>query len=250
MVTTESGLYQDSSVQVAQMLSTLAQTEVLNTFEKGKFHKKFLTFVDNKIEKLQKLKVEFSVIKAGYFENINNVEEAINSLEVISSNDSFTENHKYYLASLYEKGLDFEKSSDLIFEILEKEPKNAHAWNFLGYSLVEREKDLDKAYEYISKAIKISPNDGYIRDSLGWYYFKAGRVSDALDELHKAKKLEPLDVSIQKHLAIIYTSKKDFHSAKKYIVEAIKLAKQESERKELYNVLKSLESKRVPASFK
>jgi len=250
MVTTESGLYQDSSVQVAQMLSTLAQTEVLNTFEKGKFHKKFLTFVDDKIEKLQKLKVEFSVIKAGYFENINNVEEAINSLEIISSNDSFTENHKYYLASLYEKGLDFEKSSDLIFEILEKEPKNAHAWNFLGYSLVEREKDLDKAYEYISKAIKISPNDGYIRDSLGWYYFKAGRVSDALDELHKAKKLEPLDVSIQKHLAIIYTFKKDFRSAKKYIVEAIKLAKQESERKELYNVLKSLESKRVPASFK
>jgi tetratricopeptide (TPR) repeat protein len=250
MVTTESGLYQDSSVQVAQMLSTLAQTEVLHTKEKGRFHKQFLAFVDNKIEKLQKLKVEFSVIKAGYFENINSVDEAINSLEVISSNDSFTENHKYYLASLYEKDQEFDKASDLIFEVLEKEPENAHAWNFLGYSLIERGIDLDKAYEYLSKAVKISPNDGYIRDSLGWYYYKVGRISDALDELNKAKKLEPQDVSIQKHLAIIYTSKKDFRSAKKYIVEAIKLAKQESERKELYNVLKSLESKRVPASFK
>jgi tetratricopeptide (TPR) repeat protein len=250
MVTPESGLYQDSSVQVAQMLSTLAQTEVLNTFEEGKFHKKFLSFVDHKIKTLNKLKVEFSVIKAGYFENINKTDEAINSLEVISSNDSFTENHKYYLASLYEKGKDFEKSFSLIFEVLEKEPENAHAWNFLGYSLLERGRDLDKAYEYISKAVKISPKDGYIRDSLGWYYFKVGRVSDALDELNKAKKLEPLDVSIQKHLAILYTAKKDFGTAKKYIVEALKHAKQENERKELYNVLKSLESKRIPASFK
>ena len=41
-------------------------------------------------------------------ENINEVDEAIESLEIISSSDSFTENHKYYLASLYEKGEDGE----------------------------------------------------------------------------------------------------------------------------------------------
>ncbi len=250
MVPTESGLYQDSSVQVAQMLSTLAQVEVLESGKEGKFHKKFLTFVDDKINNLEKLKVEFSVVKAGYFENINYLDNAITSLESISSSESFTENHKYYLASLYEKGQDFKKSTDLIFEVLEKEPDNAHAWNFLGYSLLERGVELDKAFEYISKAVKLSPKDGYIRDSLGWYYFKVGRVSDALDELQKAVKYEPNDVSIQKHLAIIYTAKKDFGTAKKYIVEALKHAKQENERKELYEVLKSLESKRIPASFK
>lgn len=250
MVPPDSGLYQDSSVQVAQMLSSLAQEEFVQKTELGDSHKKFISFVDGKIQSLKDLQVEFSIIKAGYFENISKFDESIDTLEVISSDDHFTENHKYYLASLYEKVEEYSKSSDLIMEILEKDPKNAHAWNFLGYSLLERGVELDKAFAYISKAVKISPNDGFIRDSLGWYYYKTGKVEEALDQLLKAIKAEPTDTSIQKHLAIIYTTKKDFTTAKKYIVEAIKHVKQEMEREELYKVLKSLESKRVPASFK
>ena len=249
-INVDSGLYHDSSVQVAQMLSTLAQGEYYINRESGNYHKKFVSFVDNKIDELKKLKIEFSVIKAGYFENIEDVDESIDSLEGVSSLEGFGENHKYYLASLYEKQGNFDKSSGLIWEILDKEPKNAHAWNFLGYSLVEREKDFDKAFEYLNKAVKISPEDGFIRDSLGWYYYKVGEVDKALVELKKAVKKEPKDVSIQKHLAIIYTSKKQFSSAKKFIVEALKHVKQESERQELYDALKQIESKRVPASFK
>lgn len=249
-INVDSGLYHDSSVQVAQMLSTLAQGEYFNNKESGRFHKKFVSFIDNKIDELAKLKVEFSVIKAGYFENIEKVDESIDSLEYASAEESFGENHKYYLASLYEKQGSFKKSTGLIWEILDKEPKNAHAWNFLAYSLIERGKDMDKAFEYISKAVEISPKDGYIRDSLGWYYFKVGKVDKALGELVQAAKQEPTDVSIQKHLAVIYTFKKDFGSAKKFIVEALKHVKQESERQELYDALKQIESKRVPASFK
>lgn len=249
-ISVDSGLYHDSSIQVAQMLSTLAQGEFYINKETGIYHKKFIAFVDNKINEMKKLKVEFSVIKAGYFENIEMVDESIDSLEKVSSTAGFGENHKYYLASLYEKQGNFKKSSGLIWEILDKEPKNAHAWNFLAYSLIERGKNLDKAFEYINKAVKISPEDGYIRDSLGWYYFKVGKVDQALDELEKAVKKEPKDVSIQKHLAIIYTSKKDFGIAKKFMVEALKFVRQESERQELYDALKQIEAKRVPASFK
>jgi len=250
MVPPESGLYQDSSIQVAQMLSSLAQKEFLNDADSKVYQKKFVSFVDSRKEKLKDLKVEFSIIKAGYFESINEFDESINILEVVSSNDHFTENHKYYLASIYEKVEEYSKASDLMMEILEKEPKNAHAWNFLGYSLLERGVELDKAFEYISKAIKLSPKDGFIRDSLGWYYFKVGKIDQALDELLTAIKLEPKDISIQKHLAVIYTTKKDFKTAKKYIVEAIKYTQQENEREELLRALKSLESNRIPASFK
>jgi Flp pilus assembly protein TadD len=246
----ESGLYQDSSIQVAQMLSTVAQGEFYINNEVGRNHKRFLGYIDSKIKTIPKLGVEFSVIKAGYLENVGYVDESIDSLEDISSEEGFTENHKYYLASLYEKQGNFNKSTSLVFEIIEKEPKNAHAWNFLGYSLLERGTELEKAYEYISKAVELKPEDGYIRDSLGWYYYKTGNVDKALKELKTAMKKEPMDVSIQKHLAIIYTNMKDFRSAKKFIVEALKHVKQESERQELYNTLKQLESKRIPASFK
>jgi tetratricopeptide (TPR) repeat protein len=164
--------------------------------------------------------------------------------------ENFSENHKYYLASLYDKVSEYKKSEKLVFEIVEKNPKNAHAWNFLGYSLIERKENMPKAFEYISKALEISPNDGFIRDSLGWYYYKIGKIDLALDELLKAIKVEPKDVSIQKHLAIIYSEKREFSKARSHIVEAIRYSKEKKEVQELNEALKSIESKRLPASFK
>ena len=109
---------------------------------------------------------------------------------------------------------------------------------------------MDKAFEYISKAVSISPKDGFIRDSLGWYYYQVGKIDKALDELLIAIKAQPKDVSIQKHLAIVYSTKKDFKTARKHIVEALRYSNVESEKKELGRVLQSIELKRLPASFK
>lgn len=249
LIAPESGLYQDSSVQIAQMLSALAKNE-LDDKKKKEDQLRFISFVDKKISENSPLSVELSVIKASYYEAENQLSRSVAALEPVKSMKNFSENHKYYLASLYEKVAEYDKAQNLVLGIVNKNPKNAHAWNFLGYSLIERGKDMDKAYNYISKAIEISPNDGFIRDSLGWYYFKVGKVDKALDELLKAIKIEPKDVSIQKHLAIVYSQKKDFSRARDHIVEAIRYSKEKNEIQELNNVLKSIESKRLPASFK
>ena len=245
LIPPESGLYQDSSIQVAQMLSSLAQ--VNKTIAK---HNRFVNFVDGKIKESNPFQVEFSVIKASYLESKKLFQVSVETLEKVSSLENFGDNHKYYLASLYEKVGDFKRSEGLVLEIVKKDPKNAHAWNFLGYSLLERGLDMDKAFKYISRAAELEPKDGFIRDSLGWYYFQIGNTEKALDELLLAIKAQPKDVSIQKHLAIVYSSMKDFKTAKKHIVEAIKYSSIESEREELGRVLRSIESKRVPASFK
>ena len=245
-----SALFQDSSVQMAQILSALGIKDFQQNQGKQGHHKKFISFIEDRIGKLPALEVEFRVIEAGYFESIENYKKAIASLSMVSQLEDFKESHQYYLASLYEKDKRFDKSTDLIMAMLEKDPRNAHAWNFLGYSLLERGVQISRAHEFIVNALAISPNDGYIRDSLGWYYFKIGENQKALKELEYAVKSVPKDVSIQKHLAIVYTHLKDFDSAKKWIVEAMKNVQIESERKELMNVLKELEVKRIPASFK
>ncbi len=244
----DSGLYQDSSVQVAQMLSSLAKAES-QTSKNGPNHEKFVTFIDKKIGEGD-LVVEFSIIKASYMEAVEDLQQSIKSLENVAQLENFTDNHKYYLASLYDKVEDYQNSQKLIFKILKDDPQNAHAWNFLGYSLIERNVDMDKAFEYISNAVEIAPEDGFIRDSLGWYYFKVGKIDKALDELLAAIKAEPTDVSIQKHLAIIYSEKRDFKTAKKHIVEAIRYSREESEKQELNKLFQNIESKRLPASFK
>lgn len=245
----KSALYQDSSLQIAHMLSSLAQHDFRKSNKTSKAHLRFVSFVNSRIKKIKTFKVNFSVIKASYFESVEDSRSAITSLELVQSEKEFNDDHKFYLAALYEKERQFDRSSEVVKSILDNNPKNAQAWNFLGYSLLERKIKLDQAYKYISKAIKLEPNDGYIRDSLGWYYFTVGNTKKALKELRAAIKKVPSDIAVNKHLAIVYSSLRRFKKAKIYIKKALSEAKSDGEKKELVNALKEIEQKRFPASL-
>lgn len=241
-ISDKSSLYVDSSMQIAQILQTLVQTD--DTKWSGQY-KDFLTERGGKIEDL---KVEFQMMLATYFEGNKDYGSAIASIEKVRNTGDYSEGHDYYLASLYEKVKKFGKARGIVQEILDKNPENAHALNFLGYSLLETGEDFDKAYKLISKAVELKPEDGYIRDSLGWYYYKTGQIDKALKEIQKAFELVNSDVVIAKHLAIIHKEMKNYEKAKKYFVEALKNCKYESERKEVLEALNGLKEVRLPAS--
>lgn len=245
-ITPQSGLYTDSSLQVANMLSYLAQAEG----KESPWHSAFIKHVDSRIEELKDVKLELSVVKAGYFENIGDFHQASLALNNVKEDEKFSEQHTYYLANLLNRIEKYDESNQLIEGILKKDPNNAHAWNFLGYSLLERGVDLDKSYEYIQKAVSLAPNDGYIRDSLGWYYYTVGQLDKALKELNVAFKHVPSDVEILKHLAIVHKELKDFSKAKSFINKALSQAKYEDERQKILTVMEGIESDRLPASGK
>lgn len=79
-----------------------------------------------------------------------------------------------------------EKALQLMNEILEADPDNYDALNFVGYSLVEQNKDLNKAEEYLLKADSLNPKHGYINDSLAWLYYTKGEYDKAFDYIEKA----------------------------------------------------------------
>ena len=242
-----SGLYSDSSLQMANMLSTLAQEE---HFAKAGEHWKaaFLKHVNSRLSELKPLSVELAVIKSGFYESIGAYKDAMECMMVVQDEKSFGVQHKYYLANLFEREKRFEDSSALIKGILDQDPKNAHAWNFLGYSLLVRGEKMDVAYEYIQKALDISPDDGYIRDSLGWYYYKTGDMKKALKELNFALKKVPDDIEILKHLALIHQEMKEFRKARGYLENALKHAKYKSDKDEIFSRIQSLRDDRIPAS--
>ena len=97
-------------------------------------------------------------------------------------------------------------------------------------------------------ALDISPDDGYIRDSLGWYYYKTGDVKKALQELSFAHKKVPDDIEILKHLAHIHEEMKEFNKARNYLENALKHAKYKFDREEILSRIESLNDDRVPAS--
>ena len=76
--------------------------------------------------------------------------------------------------------------------------------NYLGYSLLDRGKDLREAEDLIRKAVDQSPNDGYIIDSLGWVYYRTNQMEKAVETLEKAISLKPEDPTINDHLGDAY----------------------------------------------
>jgi len=245
-ITPQSGLYSDSSLQVVNMLSHLAQVEGQNS----KWYSSFIEHVDKKLEEIEEIKLELSVVKASFFETFGDFDKASEALSLVKDDKKFSDQHVYYLASLLNKVEKFEESNQLIEGILKRDPNNAHAWNFLGYSLLERGVELDKSYEYIQKAVALAPEDGYIRDSLGWYYYTVGELDKALKELNYAVKQVPGDVEILKHLAIVHKELKDYSKAKSFIDRALSQVKYEDERQKILTVMEGIERARHPASGK
>jgi len=77
----------------------------------------------------------------------------------------------------------------------------------LGYILVDQNKELELAVSYVQKAIEMEPNNGAFHDSLGWAYFKLGKIDEAITELEKAAELTPDDSDIREHLGEAYLKK-------------------------------------------
>lgn len=92
----------------------------------------------------------------------------------------------------------------LMEKILELEPDHAEALNYLGYTWADNNINLEKALEYVQKSMRLKPGNGYILDSLGWVYFRMGKLDLATEKILKALELEPDDPNIHEHLGDIY----------------------------------------------
>ena len=79
---------------MATMLSTLAQNE--HSKEEGtKNQVKFLTFINKNLEDHKDLQVEFSVIKAGFYEATNQFRKAMETLMVVQEEKKFSTYSQY-----------------------------------------------------------------------------------------------------------------------------------------------------------
>lgn len=97
--------------------------------------------------------------------------------------------------------------------IINLEPDNATALNALGYTLADRTSRLDEALKLIEKALKIAPKDPAILDSLGWVYYRMGKLKDALVLLEQAFELFP-DAEVAAHLGEVLWALEDRAQAK------------------------------------
>lgn len=99
---------------------------------------------------------------------------------------------------------DFKSAEATLRSILKTSPGNPIALNNLGYFLVERNERLDEALGMIRQAVETEPNNSSYLDSLGWAYFKLGKLEEAEENLRKAARLDPTSATIHDHLGDVY----------------------------------------------
>ncbi|MCI9866325.1 tetratricopeptide repeat protein [Rhizobium skierniewicense] len=107
-------------------------------------------------------------------------------------------------AIAYERLKQWDKAEPNFKRALELNPEQPQVLNYLGYSWVDKNMNLDQAIGMIRRAVELRPNDGYIVDSLGWAHFRLGAFDEAVEELERAIELRAGDPTINDHLGDAY----------------------------------------------
>lgn len=103
-------------------------------------------------------------------------------------------------------------------------PRNPIALNNLGYFLIERNERLDEAVKLVQQAIEIDPENPSYLDSLGWGYFKTGKLDLAEQNLKKALKIDPFSATMLDHLGDVYQKQGNIELAKQFWQRALNYA--------------------------
>jgi len=139
---------------------------------------------------------------------IREFEKAVGPLEQAVSLSGGIDNSStsivFELAMSYERTGKFAAAEDLLQVVLEREPENATAANYLGYMWIERGEKIRSAKKLIVKALEIEPGNPAFLDSYGWALYRERSYEEALEPLLLALESIDDDYVIYYHLAMVY----------------------------------------------
>ena len=129
--------------------------------------------------------------------------QALDDAEKLATSDDDKENIYFMRGAMLERMKKYDASEAEFRKVLDLNPENAGALNYLGYMLADRDVRLDEAYQLIKKALDLEPDNGAYLDSMAWVYFRQGKLNEAETLLVKA--LEHMqDPTVHDHLGDVY----------------------------------------------
>lgn len=143
--------------------------------------------------------VEISLLEAGLLWDAGRQDEAF------AVYDAALATHPDDIDLLYARGLRagavgrVSELEQAMRRILAQRPDHADALNALGYTLADQTRRYDEAYQLITRAYRLAPDEPAILDSLGWVNYRLGRYDEALRYLRQAFAALP-DGEIAAHL--------------------------------------------------
>jgi tetratricopeptide (TPR) repeat protein len=109
----------------------------------------------------------------------------------------------------------------LMRKLIQLQPDHAHAYNALGYGLLERNEKIPEAMQLVEKALQLAPDDFAIMDSVGWGYYRSGKLDESVKMLRRAFAGNP-DPEIAAHLGEVLWMRGDKAEARKIWQDSLK----------------------------
>jgi tetratricopeptide (TPR) repeat protein len=132
----------------------------------------------------------------------------------------------------YERTDQWNKAEADLLNSLNVEPNNAYVINYLAYSWIEKGINIEKSLNMLKKANELKPDDGYIIDSLGWALYKIKNYKEAKKYLQLAVRFMASDPVINDHYADSLWMNNNSIQARYYWNYVLKLEKTEKKLKE------------------
>ena len=126
-----------------------------------------------------------------------------------------------------------DKAMEAMLKAIELTPRNANALNYLGYMLADQDRRLEDSLDYIQRALAQDPYNGAYLDSLGWVYFKMGKLDLAEENLLKAIDSLRLTGVVYDHLGDLYFEKGNREQAVQFWKKALDQEDDELEKDEV-----------------
>ena len=162
-----------------------------------------INFISAKFNNISDPNLKMVFDLANFYKNSKKYEEAIDYYtQIISTLDNNSEVKSdilYRRGGSYERINNYKKADEDLLQSLEINPDDAYALNYLAYSWLERDYNIDKAFQMLEKAYSLKNNDPYIIDSIGWAYYLIDNYVEAEKYLKRAVELMPEDPTVNDH---------------------------------------------------
>ena len=127
--------------------------------------------------------------------------KALDAAEKLSDTDETRQGVWFMRGAMFERTNRVEPAEVEFRKVLKVDPENAGALNYIGYMLADRNLRLEESLGLINKALEGDPGNGAYLDSLGWVYYRMGRLDEAERKLRLAIQKTPRDPTVHDHLA-------------------------------------------------
>jgi len=166
-------------------------------------------------------RAQLALVEAQLLREANRFEEAYQVLQKASDKLPNNPDLLYGTAMMADKIGKPEVFEQLMRKVIQIDPGHAQAYNALGYGLLERNERIPEAVSLVEKALQLAPDDVSIMDSVGWGYYRSGKLDESVKMLRRAYAGNP-DPEIAAHLGEVLWVRGDKAEAKKIWQDSLK----------------------------